>query len=233
MHAHSRLRYSDRRRPLRGLIFDMDGTIADTRDYHMLAWRRLVEELGLGEREFRIAEHGFGRTNWAIFSLWWGENPPAGADCQKLSDRKEALYRELIRGHAQARPGFMELLTSAHRRGLRIGLATSGPRENALFMLDQLGIASYFHAVVWGHAGMCSKPHPDSFLETARRLGVVPGRCMGVEDSNHGLWAVRRAGMLAAAIAEQSGDLLHHRAWTPFAYPDFRPMIGVMQDFFF
>ena len=43
MHAHSRLRYSDRRRPLRGLIFDMDGTIADTRDYHMLAWRRLVE----------------------------------------------------------------------------------------------------------------------------------------------------------------------------------------------
>lgn len=214
--------------PIDALIFDMDGTILDTRQYHMAAWRELVAAHGLTEREYRIAESGFGKTNKAIFEEWFAGRD-AAPDWHRLSAEKEIDFRRLIHGHVRARPGFNELLAHARRRGIRIALATSGPRENAEFILDQLGVTPFFDAVIWGGMAGKSKPHPEPFLLAAQRLGAAPVRCMVFEDSSHGLWAGRRAGMIVIAIAEQRRDLTWIRKWTPFCYEDFRPVVRLIE----
>lgn len=211
-----------------GLIFDMDGTILDTRRYHMAAWKQLVARLGLSEDFFHVAEAMFGRTNWAVFEHWYGRNGH-GADFDALSDEKEANFRRLIAGREQPRPGFLELLRWARDRNLRIALATSGPRENAEFLLADLGIELMFDAVVWADAATRGKPHPEPFLKAAARLGLPPQRCLAFEDSGHGFWSVRRAGMPLVGIAEQPGQLDVVRRWTPFAYTDFRPVRPLME----
>jgi beta-phosphoglucomutase len=212
---------------IRGLIFDMDGTILDTRPYHMAAWRQLVARLGLDGRAMELAESGFGKTNWAIFQEWWGKGV-GGRDLDQLSEEKERLFRDLIKGRGRVRPGFVRLLEQARRWNLKIGLATSGPAENAAFLLRDLGIERWFDAIVPGSAAIRSKPHPDPFLLTARRLGVPPQQCLAFEDSSHGFWSVRRAGMTLVAIAERNCDLLPIQKWTPYVYEDFRPVVKLL-----
>lgn len=209
------------KRPVRGLVFDMDGTILDTRPYHMASWRALVDHLGLGERAYRLAEQGFGRTNRAVFQQWFTSEAIGKYDLDALSAQKEALFRDLIHGQVRARAGFMELLDRASRSGIRIGLATSGPRENVLFLMRELGVLGRFDSLVWWDPAIRSKPHPEAFLLAARRMDVHPARCIGVEDSTHGFLAVRKAGMTLVAVAEQPQDLLFARKWTPLVMRDF------------
>ena len=101
---HSTHTFLDGRRPpVRGLIFDMDGTILDTRAYHMKAWRELVAAHGLEQRHYEVAEKGFGKTNGAIFHQWYREDA-AEHDFDALGEEKEALFRQLIRGKVRPRP---------------------------------------------------------------------------------------------------------------------------------
>jgi HAD superfamily hydrolase (TIGR01509 family) len=214
--------------PVGGLIFDMDGTIVDNRRFHMDSWRVLVAELGLSERHYTIAERAFGKTNMAIFDDWFAGSGN-GHDYDALGRRKEEIYRELAKGGLIARPGFYELLDLADRRGWRIGLATSGPKENALFALGEMGVLPRFHAVIWSNKTMRSKPAPDYFLAAATRMGVPPTRCIGFEDSSHGIWAVRRAGMRVIAIAEHPADRVRSVKWTPYLYNDFVPAVRLLR----
>lgn len=111
---------------------------------------------------------------------------------------------------------------------MRVALATSGPRENALFLLEELGVRRQFDAVVWADARIRSKPHSESFVLAARRLGVLPSRCIGFEDSVHGFWSIRRAGMGLIAIAEDTKSLGTLRRWTTRVYRDFRPVVQML-----
>ncbi|MEN6626530.1 MAG: HAD-IA family hydrolase [Candidatus Sumerlaeia bacterium] len=223
MHSAVNWTLGGRRRVIGALLFDMDGTMIDSRRFHMLAWRRLVEELGLGEREFRMAEAGFGQTNRAIFKQWWSRGGGPGEDrYTELSERKEAFFREYIAGRQGARPGLKRLLERARRAGIRTAVATSATGSNTGFLLRQMGVQRDFDAVVWSRPGLRSKPHPDFFLEAARCLAVAPSRCIVFEDSVHGFWAARRAGMGLVAIAETPEDLIRCRLWTPWVYQDFR-----------
>jgi beta-phosphoglucomutase len=229
MHAFDMVARGLARRPPRGLVFDMDGTIIDTRPFHMAAWRTMVHDLKLPQRCFELAESGFGKTNWLIFQEWYGP----GADSSgwdELSQVKEALFRKLIHGHAIARPGFHELLAFARSRGIRIALATSGPRENAEFLLAELGVRRLFDVVVFGDAAIRSKPHPEPFLRAAQRLGLPPQHCFGFEDSSFGFLSVLRANMPLVAIAERHDDLSKLKRWTGLVFQDFRPLVPLLKQ---
>lgn len=223
MHTAVNWTLGGRRRVIGALLFDMDGTMIDSRRFHMQAWHRLVEELGLGEREFEIAERGFGQTNRAIFKQWWEKGGGPGEDqYTDLSERKESFFREYIAGKQGARPGLKRLLERARRAGIRTAVATSATASNTTFLLTQMGLQRDFDAIVWSRPGLRSKPHPDFFLEAAARLAVPPSKCIVFEDSVHGFWAAKRANMGLVAIAERTEDLLKCRLWTPWVYQDFR-----------
>lgn len=213
---------------IEGLILDMDGTILDTREYHMAAWRKLIADHDYPPEWFEAAETGFGKTNWAIFDAWFGPGKLSVEERNALSDEKEEDFRELIAGREKARPGLRELLEKARDAGMRVALATSGPRANAEFLIEDLGLTPLFDAMVWGDAAIKSKPHPEPFLIAARRLGVAPNRCVAFEDSRHGFWSAARAGMPIVALVEQPADWLTSRKWTPHVMADFRPVPALL-----
>lgn len=213
----------------RGLIFDMDGTILDTRAFHMQAWRALVQRHNLPAHYFDLADRGFGKTNWSIFLDWFGPHEAARRDIAALAEEKENLFRECIAGHAAPRPGFVELVERARARAIGIALATSGPPQNAAFILSELQVTQLFDAIVTGSARIRSKPHPQPFLRAAGMLGLAPRACLGFEDSRHGFASVLRAGMRLVTIAEHAAHVPFNKRWYPYAFEDFRPLVTLFR----
>ena len=186
----------------RGVIFDMDGVLADTEEFHLLSWQGLLEaRFGL-ETPAGLIRSTFGQSNERILPLLLPPGRiPTGREVESLSEEKEARYREAARGRVRPLRGVERLLAWLGREGIPAAVGTSGPPENIRFLLEEFGWRSVFRALVDRSQFAASKPAPDCFLVAAARLGVPPGRSLVFEDSLHGLAAARRAGMAAAGIA--------------------------------
>jgi beta-phosphoglucomutase len=123
------------------------------------------------------------------------------AEIAAHAKRKEAVYRSLYAPHLKPVAGAIDFLAQARQHHVPIALATSADQPNIDFILDGLGIASAFDAVVGAEDVERGKPHPEMFLTAAAQLGVEPGGCLVFEDSRAGLEAARRAGMVTIALA--------------------------------
>jgi beta-phosphoglucomutase len=187
---------------IEGVIFDMDGVLADTEEFHLLSWQGLLaERFGL-EAPPGLIRSTFGQSNERILPLLVpAGRAPAGLEVERLSDEKEARYREAARGRVRPLPGVEDLLAWLSREGIPAAIGTSGPPENIRFLLEEFGWRRLFRALIDRSRFARSKPAPDCFLLAAERLGVAPRRSLVFEDSLHGLAAARRAGMAAAGIA--------------------------------
>lgn len=181
-------------------IFDWDGVIIDSSRQHAESWERLAR---LEKRELPVGhfQKSFGMKNERIFPeiLRWTTDP---AEIQRLSRRKEELYREIVRESGiRALPGvrpFLERLRAA--RVPRI-LGSSTPRENIECVIELVGLREFFPAVVAAADVTHGKPDPEVFLVCAARLGVAPARCVVFEDAHVGIEAARRAGMKVIGVA--------------------------------
>jgi HAD superfamily hydrolase (TIGR01509 family) len=180
-----------------GVLWDMDGVLVDTGDFHFQAWMKTLagEKIPFDRETFRRT---FGMNNAGILALLLA-TPPEPAYVSRVSDLKEANFRAAIHGQVQLLPGVLDWLQRLKGSGLRQAVASSAPQENIDFLLGELGIREYFHAVV-SAARMPGKPDPAVFLEAARRLELPPGRCLVVEDAVPGVEAARRAGMKCIAV---------------------------------
>lgn len=183
-----------------GVIFDWDGVIADSAVQHEESWERLAAEerrtLPMGH--FRAS---FGKKNeWIIPNLlgWTNER----AEIDRLSRRKEALYREIVgtRG-LQALPGVHELLRHLQANDIRCWIGSSTHRENISAVIDALGFQSLFGGMVASEDVQQGKPHPEVFLKAAAFLNQPPSRCIVFEDSPAGITAARAAGMKVVGVA--------------------------------
>lgn len=184
--------------PLQAAIFDLDGVIIDSSAFHFQAWQLLAQELGLAMTEEAFRET-FGLPNRLILPKWLGRDLEE-TEMQQLSDRKEALFRQIARGQLQPLPGVMELIRALHERGFRLAIASSTPRENRDMIAADLGLWAYFPVILCGDDVRRGKPAPDVFLAAAERLGVPPPRCVVLEDAVGGVQAARAAGMKCLAI---------------------------------
>lgn len=183
-----------------GAIFDMDGVLVDSAGPHLASWQRMAREHGreLTEEDFRRT---FGRQNRDIIPLALGITD--AAEVQRLSDRKEELYRELIRGRVPAMDGAVELVRSLHAAGFKLAIGSSGPPENVEAVLDGMGLADLFHARATSREVHRGKPDPQVFTVAAGMLGLPPGDCAVVEDAPAGIEAALAAGAAAIALAGQ------------------------------
>jgi beta-phosphoglucomutase len=183
----------------KAVIFDVDGVLVDSYHAHFESWRRLAAEEGLELTEAQFART-FGRTSRDIIAELWPDRRLDAARIRELDDRKEALYRAIVREAFPAMPGARALVEALDHAGFRLAVASSGPPENVALALDRLGVAPIVDAVVTGRDVERGKPDPQVFLLAAERLGVPPARAIVVEDAPAGVEAATRAGMKAVAL---------------------------------
>ena len=184
-----------------GIIWDMDGVLVDTGEFHFQAWSRALPEYGISfSRELFTAT--FGMNNAGILEVLLGE-PPAPELLAEISDRKEQLFRQAVRGRVQPLPGVLAWLERLKAAGLRQAIASSAPPANIDALVDELGLRDHFDAIVSG-SDLPGKPDPALFLKAARLIGVPPERCVVVEDAVAGVEAARRAGMKCIAVTTTS-----------------------------
>jgi beta-phosphoglucomutase family hydrolase len=181
---------------IRGLIFDCDGTLADTMPLHWLAWREVTQRYGLTFTEERFYALG-GVPSRDIFKML-GEEQGIVLDPLKASHDKETAYLPFLRQVIPI-PDVLAI-AEAHHGKLPMAVASGGTKPIITQVLKHLGIAHMFDAVVTSEDVKNQKPAPDIFLEAARRLGVPPEQCRAYEDAELGLQAIRAAGMDAVDV---------------------------------
>jgi beta-phosphoglucomutase len=186
---------------IRGFLFDLDGVLVDTAQYHFLAWQRMAAELGIhfGEAENEQLK-GVSRAESLNRILAWGGKSLSDAEKQHWMTLKNDWYLELVRGMPadDYLPGAHEFLRASRAAGIKVALGSAS--KNAPLILERLGWIPLFDAMVDGNVVTASKPDPEVFLEGARRLGLKPEECVVFEDSEAGVEAARRGGMKVVGI---------------------------------
>jgi beta-phosphoglucomutase family hydrolase len=174
-----------------GLIFDMDGTLADTMPTHFIAWTRSLEVHGLTLSEERFYALGGVPAEKIIRML--GEEQGKVVDAKVVAEAKEELFMELL---GEVRPvEAVKAIAERHYGKLPMAIATGSPGWVAEKILKALGIRDWFGAVVGSEAVEHPKPAPDIYLRAAELIGVNPKRCHAFEDTLLGMEAATAAGM--------------------------------------
>lgn len=173
------------------LIFDCDGTLADTMPAHYRAWLQILQPHGVAFPEERFYALG-GVPAGKIIEMLFAEAGKV-ADLDLLTRQKEAAF---VAHSDEIRPIEKVVEIARQARGSKpLAVASGGHRHIVERTLRQLGILEWFAVLVTAEDTLRHKPEPDVFLEAARRLAVVPARCTVYEDSDTGVEAARRAGM--------------------------------------
>jgi beta-phosphoglucomutase family hydrolase len=180
----------------KGLIFDCDGTLADTMPLHWRAWSLITERHGLHFPEDRFYSLG-GVPSRDILKML-AEEQGRSLDYIAVAHEKEEAYLPLM---AQIEPihAVVEIARANHGK-IPMAVASGGTEKIINQVLEQLQIRALFGAVVTSEMVKRQKPAPDIFLEAARRIGVEPKSCRAYEDTELGLAAIRAAGMEAVDV---------------------------------
>jgi len=182
----------------KAVIFDLDGVLIDTAQYHKQSWLDLAEKEGWDYSE-EFFYQTFGMQNAQIIPQILSRPIPAD-ELQRLSDWKEQRYRDLIAGHLTPAPGARQLLDDLKAHAFKLAVGSSTPRVNLEFTMTHTGLADYFDTFVTSNDVSRSKPAPDTFLHAARTLNVTPAACVVVEDAVQGVQAAKAARMAVIAL---------------------------------
>lgn len=196
------------------VLWDLDGVLVDSGELHYQAFVAVLGELNITlSRE--TFQRTFGMNNASIFRLLLGS--PSSEEIERLSERKETLFRSLLPGRIQALPGVRQWLERFNTQGIPMAVASSAPAENIDLILAELAVRPFFRAIV-SAANMPGKPDPTVFLEAAHQLKMPPSCCIVIEDSIPGVQAAKSGGMKCLAVlttnpaeALQAADLIVER----------------------
>jgi beta-phosphoglucomutase len=187
---------------IQAFIFDLDGVLTDTAEYHYRGWKRLADEEGIPfTREDNEALRGISRRE-SLLILLKGRTYPE-AKLQEMMRRKNNYYLEFIREITphDLLPGARELLEEIHATGLKSAIGSAS--KNAKDVINRLGIHSLLDAISDGYSVERQKPAPDLFLHAAQQLGLPPAECVVVEDATAGVEAALAGGFHTIGIGPQ------------------------------
>ena len=179
------------------LIFDCDGTLADTMPIHFRAWTAMLSRHGVPFSETRFYQLG-GMPTSKIIRLVADESGVAVDDVDAMVHEKEQMFLEFlpeVRGI-----DVVMAIAASHRGRLPMAVASGGYRDVVRQTLEKIGVRDWFDTMVCAEDTPHHKPEPDVFLEAAHRLRVPPTKCVVFEDTDIGLEAANRAGMHAVDV---------------------------------
>ncbi len=191
---------------MKGLIFDLDGVITDTAEYHFRSWQRLAQEEGLTfTREDNEALRGVSRRA-SLELLLKGELRP-DAEMEALMTRKNQYYLDYVQEMTPADllQGVGDFLRIAREMGFKIGMGSAS--KNARLVCERLNVLDLFDVIGDGYSVVNGKPAPDLFVWVAGGLGLPPYECAVFEDAEAGITAALAGGFYAVGIgpAERVG----------------------------
>lgn len=187
----------------KGIIFDLDGVICFTDEYHYQAWKTLADRLGIFfDRQINNRLRGVSRLKSLEIILERADKEYTEAQKQDFAEEKNVLYRELLQNMSERdlSAEVRETLHALRAKGLKLGVGSSS--KNAPFILKQIGLGTFFDAVCDGNCIVHSKPDPEVFLKAAEFLGLPAEQCLVVEDAEAGVQAAEAGGMDCAAIGD-------------------------------
>lgn len=192
---------------IKAFIFDLDGVITDTAEYHYLAWKELANSLNIDfDRETNEQLKGISRVGSLELILEKGGYAERFSEKEKeiLATRKNEYYKQLIENISVSDilPGIIEILKKVKKNGLRVALASAS--KNAPIILGKLQLESFFDVIVNVEEIKNGKPDPEIFLKAAELLGVLAEECIGVEDAAAGVQAIKSANMFAVGVGSKT-----------------------------
>lgn len=182
------------------LIFDLDGVIADTAQFHEKAWFSFCKKHNITITAEQFRNQLFGRSNRETLKILLGKNPDEPT-FQEMVFEKESLFRKLAANTLQPVRGVIDFLETAQKQNIPMAVASSAPAVNIHFSLEKTNTDRFFGHLVSSDEITHSKPHPEIFLKAAQKLGFQPRDCVVFEDSYAGIEAGLSAGMKVIAVA--------------------------------
>ncbi|BAV08363.1 sugar-phosphatase [Filimonas lacunae] len=178
----------------KAVIFDMDGVVIDSEGFWSTAEREVFTSLGvtMTEEDCQLTRT-MTMTEASLF--WFAKYPWAHVAVKEVEQMVIARVMELIKTTDCEIAYIREFIQHLKSKGFKIGLATNSPAFFIPLCLERAGIAHLFDVVSSAEQEANSKPHPDVYLTTARKLQVLPEECVVIEDSYHGIQAGKKAGM--------------------------------------
>ena len=205
---------------LKGLIFDMDGTLVDNLAYHFMAFDAYIEQKGLTLLE-PVTLKINGMHSDDIFRLLLGDKVAEEYGLERLNREKEETYRDLYRPHIEPIVGLVELLKAAKAAGVKCAMGSSGCRENVEMIIEGLGIADLIDASISGSDVTHGKPHPEIFIKAYEALGLKAEECVVVEDAVVGVKAGVAAGCKCIAVTTTATTEMLVGAGASFCFEDY------------
>ena len=191
----------------KGIIFDLDGVICSTDEYHYLAWKTLADRLGIPfDRDRNNLLRGVSRMESLEIILEKSDTDFSEAEKTAFAEEKNTLYRQLLARMSPADLSEDVRMTLEALRKTDLKLAIGSSSKNTPFILERIGLGRFFDAVADGNCITHSKPHPEVFLKAASMIGLSPQDCLVVEDAHAGVEAARAGGFDCAALGDAKDD---------------------------
>ncbi|WP_027108834.1 beta-phosphoglucomutase [Lacticigenium naphthae] len=190
---------------IKGFVFDLDGVLTDTAEYHYQAWKNLAKKLTIEiDREFNEQLKGVSRMDSLNRILAYGnkENDYSEEEKERFAHGKNEEYKKLIEQITEEDllPGVTEFLDDLKKRGYKSALASAS--KNAPTILNRLKIADRFEGIVDPAELKNGKPDPEIFIKGAEILGLDTTECVGVEDAEAGILGINSANMFSVGIGD-------------------------------
>ena len=185
-----------------GIIFDLDGVICSTDEYHYLAWKKLAEKLGIKDftKKDNERQRGVSRMESLEVVLEKTDKKFTQEEKVALATEKNEYYKQMLAQMSKKdlADDVKDTLDTIKAKGIRIAIGSSS--KNAKFILSRIGLLDYFDAISDGENITRTKPDPQVFTMAAEFLGLDPSRCLVVEDAEAGIMAGKTGGFDTAAL---------------------------------